>query len=410
MSKIVLAGVVRDSRCCEQDACIHRTAYSTLAIDSHYDSVCGLREWGDSRLFSLSIDIEEAGDVNAIGTGDTGITTALQLIRPGLARSGLAAAYGRVEILREGTLWKIRDRDGSVNLRQDGRATSEVCLIAGTEVVIAGRTFIAESPRSLALRNFCLRLLGWGSDRIVVVEHALRALRLSGSCRVPARLAGDGDLVPIAYAIHRYTLGRGAPFIVSDPRRNSSDATKRSAKNCTSCTVALREAQGGTLCIRTRRLPWDFDRMMQSFWRPGNSAQMMLCIEGTGSPLFSVAQIDIPSLISRRSEWPRILDECIEEASHALHASRNYLDDDEREWILRCSTLDADPTVIDIEKAALRLIAIKLTGNLTAAARTLGMARVSLERWLHRRWTSMLARSGDKQRWIGMLARSGYRP
>jgi DNA-binding NtrC family response regulator len=159
-----------------------------------------------------------------------------------------------------------------------------------------------------------------------------------------------------------------------------------------------------------RRLPWNFDQMMKLFWRPGNTAQLMLCVEGTRTTFAEAAQIDIPSLTSRRSEWPRILNECIAEACHALHAPQNYLDDDEREWILRCSTLDADPTVADIEKAALRVIAIKLTGRPAAAAKILGMAPVSLERWLQRRWPTTLAHSGDRRRWTGMLARSGYKP
>jgi hypothetical protein len=66
--------------------------------------------------------------------------------------------------------------------------------VPGVEVGIGETTLIAESPRSIALRDFCARLLGWGGDHMPAVDHALRALRLAVACRSPLILRGEGDL------------------------------------------------------------------------------------------------------------------------------------------------------------------------------------------------------------------------
>jgi hypothetical protein len=45
----------------------------------------------------------------------------------------------------------------------------------------------------------------------------------------------------------------------------------------------------------------------------------------------------------------------------------------------------SDLSIPDIEKAVFRLVAVKMTGSLAEAADLLGMASVSLTRWLARR-------------------------
>jgi hypothetical protein len=335
------------------------------------DVVIGLREWGAGRVFSLRAPQHPREP----GMEDT---TALQL-----TRDDLVAAADRMEIVYESPSWRIKDWSGLANLKQDGRPTREVSLMAGTEVTIAGRTFIAESPRSIALRNFCSRLLGWSKDRIAVVDHALRAIRLANAGRAPLILTGSGDLVPVAHAIHRYSLGGRVPFVVSDPRRRDTPATVRSPANFASCVAALRKAHGGTLCVRARRLPGDFGKVLNAFRKPDNSVQLMICYRRT--PLPNAAQIDIPSLDTRRSDLPRIVSEYIEDATHMFGAPDDCLDAQDSQWILDHSTFGAELTLSDIEKAALRAVAVRLTGHLTRAANRLGMARVSLERWIRRR-------------------------
>ena len=156
-------------------------SFTTPGIEPLSDKVIGLREWGAGRVFSLRAP-QHSRDT---ATADA---TELQLTRGDLATTD------RIEIVYESQSWRIKDWSGLSNLKQDGRPTREVSLMPGTEVAIAGRTFIAESARSIALRNFCSRLLGWDSDRIAVVDHALRAIRLAGAGRAPLMLAGGGDL------------------------------------------------------------------------------------------------------------------------------------------------------------------------------------------------------------------------
>jgi hypothetical protein len=87
--------------------------------------------------------------------------------------------------------------------RIDGARREKMVLEPGIEIGIGGLTLIAESRSSVELRGFLARILGWRSNRIEVVDHALRSIRLAASRRVELVLRGDGDLVPIARSIHR---------------------------------------------------------------------------------------------------------------------------------------------------------------------------------------------------------------
>jgi len=92
--------------------------------------------------------------------------------------------------------------------------------------------------------------------------------------------------------------------------------------------------------------------------------------------------IDVPSLRDRASELPRIVDEYAAEAIKALHARAGSFTDRERDWVMANAATSLD----EIEKATLRLVALHLSfGVRTAAAERLGMAPVSLARWLDRR-------------------------
>jgi hypothetical protein len=102
------------------------------------DTVIGLREWGTRRVFSLRAP-QHARETVAPDTAPLQLT-----------RSDLAVAAGEMEIVYEGPAWRIRDRAGEMSLKQDGRPTREASLMSGTEITIAGRTFIAESARSIA--------------------------------------------------------------------------------------------------------------------------------------------------------------------------------------------------------------------------------------------------------------------
>jgi hypothetical protein len=71
------------------------------------------------------------------------------------------------------------------------------------------------------LYNFLARLLGWSNARLVAL--ALRAVDLATQHQAVLVLCGAGDLVPVAHALHRRTLGADRPFVVcaeaTHPRR-----------------------------------------------------------------------------------------------------------------------------------------------------------------------------------------------
>jgi hypothetical protein len=90
----------------------------------------------------------------------------------------------------------------------------------------------------------------------------------------------------------------------------------------------------------------------------------------------------VPPLRERAGDLKRIVDEYARDAIAALRAPRAGFTNRDRAWILqhRASSLS------EIEKATLRLVAIRASRSISAAAARLGMAPVSLLRWIgHRR-------------------------
>jgi len=337
------------------------------------DEVFRLREWGTHRMVPLRVPTGPRKQIEASTAGSAN-TTALQLSSRGI---------GDLELTYEGQSWRLKDWAGAVNLKQDGMPTREVTLLAGTEVTIAGRTLIAESPRTVGLRALCSRLLGWSDERIGTVDHALRAIRLASSGRAVLLLRGRGDLVPIAFAIHRHVLGEEAPFVVSDPRRENTPATVRGPANVQKGMRALRKGFGGAICVRAERLPQEFDNILKAFREPENGVRLLVCVGNSGrTGLFlGSAPIDIPSLETRTKELPRIIIEYADAAIDLLCAPGNCLSPQDLEWVAQLPKI----TISEVEKALRRIVAIKISRNISSAANKLGMTSVSLTRWLARR-------------------------
>jgi transcriptional regulator of acetoin/glycerol metabolism len=80
-------------------------------------------------------------------------------------------------------------------------------------------------------------------------------------------------------------------------------------------------------------------------------------------------------------ELVRIIDEYAADAVTALGIQPNSFPSSDREWVLE----HAASSLPEIEKATRRLRSIRETGNLNQAAARLGMARVSLHKWIRRR-------------------------
>ena len=147
--------------------------------------------------------------------------------------------------------------------------------------------------------------------------------------------------------------------------------------------TALDKAFGGTLCIRAGRVPADFDDVLKAFQSAASGVRLLICV-GNSAPkgvCMTATPIDIPPLEARQDELPRIIKECADEALELSCAPRSCLDQLDLEWVSRLP----NPTIPEIDKAFHRVVAIKTSRNISTAAKKLGMAPVSLTRWLARR-------------------------
>lgn len=338
------------------------------AID---DDVMRLRGWGTD-----VIQVLPASPTNewTIGAADT---CTFQLDDPARHVSRLHA-----RLVREQARWLLRDLGSTNGVRLDGARRTEIVLEPGVEIGIGGLTLIAESGRSVALRGFLSRILGWRSNRIDVVDHALRSIRLAATRRIALVLCGEGDLVPMARSIHRHALGPDRPFIVCDPRRREVKATVRSAENYKTGLGAFAAATGGSLCIRSQRPPRDWSEVSAALRDPASRVQLVVCAEDPRDcePLLA-PPITVPPLADRAEELDQIIAEYAADAIAELGTLRTSFPRADREWVRTYSA----SSLPDIEKATLRLVALRESRNLSAAAARLGMAPVSLSRWVGRR-------------------------
>jgi len=231
------------------------------------------------------------------------------------------------------------------------------------------------------LRGFVGRLLGWTNER--AINDALRSIEVAADHRAHLVLCGEGDLVPIAHALHQRTLGPDRPFVVCDPRRGSTSASVRAPANHESGVAALAAATGGSLCVRRARLPRDFSMVARRLGT-ADAVQYIVCVDGNedAHPLLVVpAPIRVPSLTGRASELPRIVDEYVLDAMVGLGARGDCLTEEDRAWLLK----RAVSSLSEIEKATRRLVALRTSSTISQAAARLGMAPVSLSRWIERR-------------------------
>jgi len=238
------------------------------------------------------------------------------------------------------------------------------------------------------LRSFCCRLLGFSIERAAAVEHALRTLELVTAQRASLVVLGEFDLVPIAQALHRRMLGIEAPFILSDWRRANTPASVRGAGNQGIGALALQGARGGTLCVRCQRLPRDFKALVAQL---RGTEEVRLTVVGDGRYdnhpfLVLPAPIRIPSLKTRTKELPRIIDEYGADAVaelrvRQLRSREPRFTEADRAWVIA----NTPRTLPEIEKSTRRLVALRMADDPRHAAEILGMAPVSLQRWIGRR-------------------------
>jgi hypothetical protein len=326
-----------------------------------------LREWGTVRVHPLPTQAIRC----RLGTDDG---CAVRLLDP-------CALPVHAQLTRERRRWLIRALGDEPGLWCDGARNNTFCLEPGCEIGVGQTTLVAEDEWWMALRGFCARLLGWGGGRRGAVDRALRSIRLSLTHRMPLLLRCEADAVPIAQALHRRVLGPDRPFIVCDPRRRDQPASVRCATSHATGAAAMEAAAGGSLCVRARRLPRDFPALLAMLREPGAGVQLIVCLDRAAMPPFLSAPIEVPSLSMRARDLPQIIEEYALDALDALGAPVASFQQDDHRWILE----HAATSLAEIEKATLRRVALRSSANLTQAAARLGMAQVSLSRWLGRR-------------------------
>ena len=242
----------------------------------------------------------------------------------------------------------------------------------------------APASDETALRGFIARILGWSDECAQAIEHALGSVRLSTSQRAALVLLGETDLVPIAHALHRRTIGPERPFVVCDRRRLNMPASVRSPTNLESGVAAIQAARGGSLCIHRIRAPKDFPSLVPLVRDPVSSVHLIVCASARDALdpfLILPAPIRLPPLSARVSELPRIVDEYALDAISTLGEDAAGFTDADRTWVLDHSV----GTLPEIEAATLRLVALRISLTVTGAAEMLGMSHVALSRWLLRR-------------------------
>ncbi len=339
------------------------------------DRVIQLREWGTDTAHVLPQPPAIGPASLSIGSDET---CSLQLHDPTRHLSRRHAS-----LVQDGaTRWLLHDLGSKNGTRLNGAHCCRISLAPGDEIGIGGITLITESRRLIALRGFLSRLLGWRSKRLPVVDHALRSIRMAATHRTALVLCGDGDLVPLARSIHRRVFGDDRPFIVCDPRRRQYKATVRSPENYETGMPAFAAAAGGSLCVRNLRLPHDFLSVVTALRAQNSQVRLVICAQTAEQyDAYLALPITIPPLSTCPDEIDRIITEYADDAITELGTPRNGFLPADRDWV-RTHSASSLP---DIEKATLRLVAIRESSNLSAAAARLGMAPVSLSRWIGRR-------------------------
>lgn len=133
--------------------------------------------------------------------------------------------------------------------------------------------------------------------------------------------------------------------------------------------------------MRAGRPPRDFPALLAKINEPGASVQLIVCESRADTAFPLSTPIEVPSLATRAEDLPRIIAEYAQDAIAALGAPATSFEPDDHRWVLEQAATSFD----EIEKATLRGIALRASANLSQAAARLGMAPVSLSRWLGRR-------------------------
>jgi hypothetical protein len=335
------------------------------AID---DEVIRLRRWGTDVVYPLP-----AGDLRRLAVG-AAPSCAIQVHDSSGFTSREHASLERVD-----GRWCIADRSKN-GLYLDDQPRERCPLAPGVEIGLGRHvTLIAESARSAAVRAALARMIGWSAARTGSIDLALRMLRMAAARRAIFVLCGEPYLVPLAEELHRLAMTEQRPFVLCHPRRHPSADTERFTRCVAEGLIALAQAGDGTVGIDDRRRPADLVEMLDRWRRPEAAAQLMVLAKNPRkAEAYTPAPVEIPPLRTRRDELDRLIAEYEAEAMQRLAIEAPELTPAQRAWVRQSS----GETLPDIQKATLRLIAIRQAGTIAGGAALLGMSHVALGQWL----------------------------
>lgn len=229
------------------------------------------------------------------------------------------------------------------------------------------------------LRPFLARVLGWSNEH--AVELALHSLALALEHCATLTLYGEGDMVPIALALHLRMLGPDSPFVVCDPRRGTK-GTAGQPIFCADGVAALKQAVGGSLCINVRRLPSDLPALAARLRDTENVG--VICIgqlADSNRLLIRPAPLTLPPLAQRANELDRIIAEYADDAIDDLCVSADNFTHVDLAWVR-----DHAPTSLaEIAAATLWVVGLRVWHDVPRAARYLGEDPALMSRWFSRR-------------------------
>ncbi|MGN6104884.1 MAG: FHA domain-containing protein [Kofleriaceae bacterium] len=336
------------------------------------DEIVRFRIWGTARTSPVPKDEREI----FVGAEEA---SEIRITDPKGFCSGKHARIYRAD----GGRWFLHNLSKNGTWVDESRRDEPFEICAGMELRFGSITLIAESARFIALRGLLSRMIGWKDDRTKIVDLALRRLHMAAMHRTPIVLCSPSDPVALAYSIHRVAFGAERPFVVCNPRRKETSETVRSATNVARATEALSAAAGGSMCIVAGRVPSDFDEAFERLEDPGSRVQLIVCSPKViDAKPYRTAPIVVPPMSARLDELTLIVDEYAGDALSELGGRREYhYKTADRAWVIG----EESRSLSTIQTATLRLVALRMTRNVTRAATRLGMARASLKGWIGRR-------------------------
>ncbi len=333
------------------------------------DDIIRLRQWAGDESYELLNGWADC----LIGRG---AACAIRLEDPKVSTQ-------HARLLRDRERWNLIDLASKNGVQVDGvhqyTARLEPCM----EIGLGDLTLMAESVRSIELRCFLARLIGWGKAHFEAIDEALRELRAVQIRRAPLVLRSEEPLPPVARDLHAYLHAGEAPFVLCDPRRGTYEANARNLPNVQDIQEALTAARGGTLCILNARPPEALSQLLAAVREPSlHPVQVIICAEPDQELCVEGSHpIEIPALASRvRRQVQYVIVEYARGAARSL-AAPSSLSPEDRAWILAHSAT----SLAEVSKATLRLTALRMEGRVSPAARRLGMSPPGLRKWLHSR-------------------------